>query len=73
MIQTNNNSMEMTENITENINDYKSGRFNHNLQKYLRKNQNETRRTLNFEMLQFAGKLKELLFVKIIVFVQKYF
>lgn len=73
MIQTNNNSMEMTENITENINDYESGRFNHNLQKYLRKNQNETRRTLNFEMLQFAGKLKELLFVKIIVFVQKYF
>lgn len=33
----------------------------------------ETRGTLNFKMLQFEGQLKDLLFVKIIVFVQKYF
>lgn len=61
------------ENNTENRNDYESGRFNHELWNELRKNQNETRETLNFEMLQFSGQLKDLLFVKIIVFLQKYF
>lgn len=58
IIEINNNNMEITENGTENRNDYESGRIimnNYELKNDCRKYQNESKKSLNLRMLKLAG------------------